>query len=108
MLGGDVGSCGCEVLGCGFDVGGVPGDDGVGEQGEGFALDVLVVVASPSELALVREEELSAEGVEGFSFVELGVDASSVAFVVEVAEDGRGFDDAAVFLDGSGELVLAG
>ena len=34
---------GCfEVLDGGVGVGGVPGDDGVGEQGEAFALDVLV------------------------------------------------------------------
>ena len=107
-MGGDSGSGGCEVLGGGFDVGGVPGDDGVGEQGEGFALYVLVVGASSADLSLVREEELSAEGVEGFAFVELGVDASAVAFVVEVPEYGDGFDDPSVFLDGAGELVLAG
>ena len=41
MAGGDGGPCGCEVLGCGFDVGDAPGDDGVGEQGDSFALDVL-------------------------------------------------------------------
>ena len=54
MAGGDVGLCGCEVLGCGFDVGDAPGDDGVGEQGEGFALDVLAVDVSAAELSLVR------------------------------------------------------
>ena len=49
MAGGDVGPCGCEVLGCGFDVGDAPGDDGVGEQSESFALDVLAVGVSAAE-----------------------------------------------------------
>ena len=48
------GPCGCEVLGCGFDVGEAPGDDGVGEQSDSFALDVLAVGVSPAELFLVR------------------------------------------------------
>ena len=46
MAGGDGGPCGCEVLGYGFDVGDAPGDDGVGEQGDSFALDVLAVDVS--------------------------------------------------------------
>ena len=54
MAGGDVGPCGCEVLGYGFDVGDAPGDDGVGEQSESFALDVLAVGVSAAELSLVR------------------------------------------------------
>ena len=40
MAGGDGGPCGCEVLGCGFDVGDAPGDDGGG--------------VSAAELSLVR------------------------------------------------------
>ena len=54
MAGGNGGLCGCEVLGCGFDVGDAPGDDGVGEQGDSFALDVLAVDVSAAELSLVR------------------------------------------------------
>ena len=50
MAGGDGGPCGCEVLGCGFDVGDAPGDDGVGEQSESFALDVLAVGVSAASL----------------------------------------------------------
>ena len=41
-------------LGCGFDVGDAPGDDGVGEQSERFALDVLAVDVSTAELSLAR------------------------------------------------------
>ena len=55
MTGGDVGPCGCEVLGCGFDVGDAPGDDSVGEQGDSFALDVLAVDVSTAELSLVHQ-----------------------------------------------------
>ena len=54
MAGGDVGPCGCEVLGYGLDVGDAPGDDGVGEQSESFALDVLAAGVSAAELFLVR------------------------------------------------------
>ena len=54
MTGGDGGPCGCEVLGYGFDVGEAPGDDGVGEQSDSVALDVLAVGVSPAELPLAR------------------------------------------------------
>ena len=53
----DGGLCGCEVLGCGSDVGDALGDDGVGEQGESFALDVLAAGVSAAELSLVRRRE---------------------------------------------------
>ena len=39
---------------CGVD--GVPADDGVGEQGEAFALKILVAGVSTSDLAQVGEE----------------------------------------------------
>ena len=54
MTGGDGGPCGCEVLGYGLDVGEAPGDDGVGEQSDSFALDVLAAGVSPAELPLAR------------------------------------------------------
>ena len=48
---GDLGSCFGEVLGSGFGVDGVPGGDGVGEEGYVFALEGLglrcVGVAAP-------------------------------------------------------------
>ena len=75
------------VDGC-TEVGGVPGDGGVGEHGEALGLDRLVVGPASVESAEVGEEQLAADGVEGFAFVELLVDSSSVVFVVEVAEDG--------------------
>ena len=56
MAGGDGGPCGCEMLGCGFDVGDTPGDDGVGEQSESFAVDVLAVGVSAAELSLARRQ----------------------------------------------------
>ena len=58
MVGGVCSGC-FEVLD-GGGVGGVPGDDCVGEQGEAFALGVLVFGASPADLSLVGEEQLSA------------------------------------------------
>jgi len=102
-----VAGCG-EVVEGGLDVDGVPADDGVGQQREAFALELLVAGVSASELALVGEEEVAAESVDGFAFVELVVDSSAVFGVVEPAEDGGGFWDAPVFLDGLGEFVLAG
>ena len=48
---------------------------------------VLVVGFLSSDLALVSEEDQSAEGVERFAFVELGVDSASVLVVVEVAQE---------------------
>ena len=62
----DGGLCGCEVLGCGSGVGDAPGDDGVGEQGDSFALDVLAAGVSAAELSLVRWRET---GVFGFCYL---------------------------------------
>ena len=41
--------------------------DGVGEQGEALGSDVLVVGSASGESAVVGEEQLTAEGVEGFT-----------------------------------------
>ena len=60
---GDLGSCFGEVSDSGFGVDGVPGDDGVGEEGYTFAFEVLVFGASASQLPLVSEDELPAESV---------------------------------------------
>ena len=38
----------------GSNVGDAPGDDGIGEQGDSFALDVLTVDMSAAELSLVH------------------------------------------------------
>jgi hypothetical protein len=48
----------------GLRVDGVPAHYGVAEQGEAFALEVLVAAVSAADLALVGEEKLTAEGVE--------------------------------------------
>ena len=56
----DGGSGFLDVFDGGGCVDGVPGDDGVGEEGEAFSLEVLVFGAFAAELALVGEEELTA------------------------------------------------
>lgn len=91
----------------GVGVDGVPADDGVGERGEAFALEVLVIGGTVAEPAEVGEEQVASQGVEGFAFVELGVYPSAVVGVVEVLQQGDGLDDPAVLLDGLGELILA-
>ena len=57
----DGGSGSAEMVECLGDVGGVPGDDGVGDQGETLALDVLVVGLMSPDLALVGEEDQTSE-----------------------------------------------
>ena len=54
MVGGVCSGC-FEVLEGGGGVDGVPGDYGVGEEGEAFALYVLVFCSSPTDLSLVGE-----------------------------------------------------
>ena len=44
-------------------VDGVPADDGVGDQGEAFTFEVLVVVVSAADLAVVGIVDLASEGV---------------------------------------------
>ena len=46
--------------------------------------------------------------MQGFPFVELGMDASAIVFTLEVAEDKERFDQAAIFLQSTGEDVLLG
>ena len=45
--------------------------------------------------------------MDGFTFVELAVNLSPLVFAVHAAKGGDGFDDPAIFLEGSGEIVLA-
>ena len=72
MVVGGLGSCLGEVVDGGFGVDGVPGDDGVGEEGDAFTLEVLVFTAALSQFPLVSENELPAEGVEGFRLCSAG------------------------------------
>jgi hypothetical protein len=46
--------------------------------------------------------------VQGFSFVELGIDASAIRFTLEVAQDKERLNKAPIFLQGPGEDVLSG
>ena len=46
------------------DVGGVPGDDGFGDEGGAFTLDILVVGLAASDFALVGEKDEPPKGVE--------------------------------------------
>ena len=45
-------------------VDGVPTDDGVGQQCEAFALEVLVVGVTAPDLAEVGEQQVPSQGVE--------------------------------------------
>jgi hypothetical protein len=62
----------------------------------------------PANDAFVRHEEKIAQGMQGFPFVELGIDAASIVFTLEVTEDEKRFDQAAIFLQGAGKDVLSG
>ena len=66
----------------------------------------LSVVVPPTDLPVVGVVGLASQRVDGFAFVELGVDPAAVFFVVEVPQDRDGLDDPAVLLDGLGESVL--
>ena len=58
--------------------------------------------------AIARMLGYDPERVQGFAFVELGIDAPAIVFTLEVAEDKPRFDQAAIFLQGTGEDVLPG
>jgi hypothetical protein len=62
----------------------------------------------PANDAFVRQEEKIAQGMQGFPFGELGIDAAPIVFTLQVAEDKERFNQAAIFLQGAGEDVLSG
>jgi len=76
----------CEVLLDAADVDGVPCNDGVGEQVQAQGLGVLFVLVAFADFAAVGVEDVLAQGMDCFAFVELAVDTSSVCVVVEVVQ----------------------
>ena len=56
----------------------------------------------------VSHKEKIAQRVQGFAFVELGIDPPPIVCALQIAQDKERFDQAAIFLQGPGEDVLAG
>src|ERR1700724_2405207 len=98
---------GAEIFKCGGHVGGVPGDDGVGDQGEAARLVRLMLMLPTAHPALATEEEEAPQGVEALPPVELPADAPAVVLTLEVAQDEERLHQPPVLLERPGQCVLA-
>jgi len=56
----------------------------------------------------IGDKKKITERVEGFPFVELGIDPSAVVGVFQVAQDEECLEESSIFLQGAGEDVLPG
>src|SRR5256885_15088024 len=74
----------------------VPGDDSIGEQIETPGLVGLFFLLLATNRALVGKEEELTQRMEGFAFVELGVDAPSVGLILQIAQDKDGLNQSAI------------
>jgi hypothetical protein len=97
-----------ELVEHGLHVHGIPDDHRIGHQVETHRLIGLGLLLFAANDAFIRHEEKIAQGMQGFPFVEVGIDASAIVFTLEIAENKERFDQAAIFLQGTGEDVLSG
>lgn len=92
-----------QLVQCGVLVAGVPEHDGVDDEPEGAELVFLPFAVALAELTSLAVEDCSGQGVPAFGAIELGEDAPTVGFVVQVGEQVEGFGYPAEFGDGPAE-----
>jgi hypothetical protein len=83
-------------------------DDRIGDQVETHRLVGLGFLLFATDDAFVGYKEKLAQSVQGFAFIELGIDLAPIVFTLEIAEDKERLDQAAIFLQGTGEDILPG
>lgn len=86
----------------------IPRDHGIGKQIQASSLIGLGLFLFATERATVGEEEKLPQGMERFTFVELGMDPSAVFLAFEIAQQEDRLDEPALFLQGTGQHVLPG
>jgi hypothetical protein len=96
-----------ELIEHGLHVPRIPDNHRISHQIEAHRLIGLGFLLFAANHTFIRHEEKIAQRVQGFPFVELGIDASAIVFTLVVAEDKKRFDQVAIFLQGAGEDVLS-
>lgn len=97
-----------EPLDCLAEEVGVEGRHAVHDQGEAQRLGGLIDELAVADMAVVGEQDGVPHALEVLPLVELAPDPLSELGALQVAQDEQGLDEPAVFLDRSGEGILAG
>ena len=87
-------------------VDGVPGHYCIGHKIETTGLVGLIFGLVPPNVTLIGKEEKLSECMQGLPFVQLCVDASSIVWVLQIAQDEERLHEATVFLQGAREGIL--
>ena len=78
---------GMEAVEHSLHVHGIPDDHGVGDQVETHRLIGLGFLLFAADDAFVGHEEKIAQGVQGFAFIELGIDPPPIVLTLQIAQD---------------------
>ena len=89
-------------------VDGIPDHHRVGDEVETHRLVGLGFLLFAADHAFVRHEEKIAQRMQGFAFIELGIDPPPIVLTLQIAQDKERFHQAAIFLQGTGEDILPG
>jgi hypothetical protein len=76
-----------EVIEHGLHVHRIPDDDRIRDEIDTHRLVGLRFLLSAADEAFVRHKEKVAEGVQGFAFIELGIDPAPIVFTLQIAQD---------------------
>ena len=90
----------------GLHVDGIPHNDSVRQQIQTSRLIGLAVLILLRHHPFTGKEEKFPQIMEFFAFVELGMDTPAQGFIIEIAQDENGFDEAPILLQQLGELAL--
>src|SRR2546427_3779172 len=96
---------GAELVQRGLHVDSVPDNDRIGHEVETHRLVGLGFLLFPADHPLVGRKEKIAQRMQGFAFIQLGIDASAIRGVFQVAQDKEGLNQPAIFLEGPREDV---
>jgi hypothetical protein len=78
-----------------------------GAAGEAQCLVDLVIEVAASDVALVGEEQVTAQRMQALALVQLPPDSPTEFLISNVSTEVEGADEPAVFLQGAGEPVLS-
>src|SRR5262245_36979673 len=86
----------------------IPDHHRVGDEVKTHRLVSLGFLLFAADYALVRHEEKIAQRMQGFAFIELGIDPPPIVLTLQIAQDKERFHQTAIFLQGTGEDILPG
>ena len=96
-----------QMLNGGLHVNRVPNSNRIGNQVEAISLIEMLLRILPANTSAIGRVQMPTQDVHFLAFVQLAADAAAIGFILEITQDENGFDQTSIFLQGTGQDMLA-